>query len=134
MTSPTSDLAAVATGFSRSLRRAGLDAPTSATLDFAEALSILGTSNPAHVFWAGRACFCQNPEDSELYGATFLAFFGRRLERFPGGRLTTVPPQPLLPSPPVPQANPPDAPARGDEAESDQHSMRDEPLLRAFQN
>jgi hypothetical protein len=123
-------VAAVATGFSRSLRRAGLDAPPSATLDFAEALSLLGLGNPAHVFWAGRACFCRTREDTELYAATFLAFFAHRVERFPGGRLTTVPPSPVLRSRPIPDAGPPHT--DGDDGESDQPSSRQNPLPIAY--
>jgi hypothetical protein len=125
----TSDVAAVATGFSRSLRRAGLDAPPSATLDFAEALSLLGMGNPAHVFWAGRACFCRTREDTEIYAATFLAFFARRVEPFSGGRLTTVPPSPVLRSRPVAPAG---ASPTDDDEESDQHSSRHDPLPVAY--
>ncbi len=126
----TSDLAALATGFSRSLRRAGLEAPPSATLDFAEALALLGTGNPDHVFFAGRACFCRTREDTELYAATFLAFFGRRAEHLPGGRLTTVPPSPVLRSRPVGD----DGSSRRDDGdvESDQPSWRRDPLPIAY--
>jgi uncharacterized protein len=126
----TSDLAAVATGFSRSLRRAGLDAPPSATLDFAEALSLLGISEPAHVFWAGQACFCRTREDTELYAATFLAFFGRRGEHIPGGRLTTVPPSPVLRGRPVADAGSPHH--DGGDVESDQPPLRNDPLPIAY--
>jgi len=89
------DFAAVATGFARSLRRAGLEAPPSATLDFAEALALLGAARPDHVFWAGRACFCRSAEDSEPYASTFAAFFAPGTEHFSSGRLTTVPPTPV---------------------------------------
>ncbi len=95
-----SDLAALATGFSRSLRRAGLDAPVSGAIDFAEALALLGTTRPETVFAAGQACFCTGPEDTELYAAVFVAFFGQSVPRFPGGRMTTVPPS-LVPPPAV---------------------------------
>ncbi|MGP8061785.1 MAG: hypothetical protein ACLP5O_04300, partial [Acidimicrobiales bacterium] len=67
------DRAALATGFSRALRAAGLDAPPSATIDFAQALGLLGITRPEHVFWAGHACFCSGPDDTDLYAATFVA-------------------------------------------------------------
>ena len=91
----TTDLAALATGFSRSLRGAGLDAPPSATIDFAEALALVGTDEPSHVFWAGQACFCRRAEDIEPYAATFRAYFGHVAPIPPRGRLTTVPPVPV---------------------------------------
>jgi uncharacterized protein with von Willebrand factor type A (vWA) domain len=72
----TNDLAALATGFSRSLRAAGLDAAPTSTIDFAEALALLGTDRPEHVYWAGRACFCRREEDAEPYAETFRAYFG----------------------------------------------------------
>lgn len=89
------DLAALATGFSRSLRAAGLDAPASATIDFAEALALVGTDRPEHVFWAGQACFCRSEEDTTLYAETFRAFFAQSPTILPRGRLTTVPPMPV---------------------------------------
>jgi uncharacterized protein with von Willebrand factor type A (vWA) domain len=91
----STDLAALATGFSRSLRGAGLDAPPSATIDFAEALALVGTDEPSHVFWAGQACFCRRAEDIEPYAATFVAYFGHVAPIYPRGRLTTVPPVPV---------------------------------------
>jgi len=53
----TNDLAALATGFSRSLRASGLDVAPSASIDFAEALALLGTERPEHVFWAATRAF-----------------------------------------------------------------------------
>jgi hypothetical protein len=94
-TAVANDLAALATGFSRSLRGAGLDAAPSSTIDFAEALALLGTGRPEHVFWAGRACFCRRAEDDEPYAETFRAFFGPVAPIYPRGRLTTVPPVPV---------------------------------------
>jgi len=92
----TNDLAAVATGFSRSLRAAGLDTAPSSTIDFAEALSLVGTERPEHVYWAGRACFCRRAEDDEIYAETFRAYFGQVAPIYPRGRLTTVPPVPVV--------------------------------------
>jgi len=91
----TNDLAALATGFSRSLRGAGLEAAPSSTIDFAEALALLGTDRPEHVFWAGRACFCRRAEDEEPFAETFRAYFGHVVPIYPRGRLTTVPPVPV---------------------------------------
>jgi hypothetical protein len=99
--SATTDLAALATGFSRSLRRTGLDAPPSATIDFAEALALLGTDRPEYVFWAGQACFCRRAEDLESYATTFAAYFGHVAAIYPRGRLTTVPPIPVARPPAV---------------------------------
>lgn len=99
-TAAATDRATLATGFARSLRRAGLDAPPSATIDFAEALCVLGTTRPESVFWAGQACFCRSAEDTERYAATFVAFFRGAIGLPRGGRLTTVPPAPV--SRPVP--------------------------------
>ena len=93
--SGTGDGAVLATGFSRALRAAGLDAPPSATIDFALALGLLGITRPEHVFWAGRACFCRGPDDADLYVATFVAYFGHAGVPLPGGRLITRPRSPL---------------------------------------
>jgi uncharacterized protein len=96
------DLATLATAFARSLRGAGLDAPPSATVAFAEALALVGASDPDTVFWAGRACFCRRPEDVDPYGATFAAFFTAGARGLVHGRLTTVPPAPSpVVAPPV---------------------------------
>jgi len=96
MTVPVStDLAALATGFARSLRAGGLDAPASATIDFAEALALLGVDQPDQVFWAGEACFCRGAEDLVPYAETFRAFFAVSPPVFPRGRLTSVPPVPI---------------------------------------
>ncbi len=92
----STDGAALATGFSRALRAAGLAAPPSATIDFAQAVGLLGITRPEHVFWAGHACFCAGPDVAELYAATFVAYFGHAGLRLPGGRLT-VPPSPVPP-------------------------------------
>jgi len=117
----TTDLAALATGFARSLRGAGLDAPPSATIDFAEALALVGTNEPAHVFWAGQACFCRREEDIESYAATFSAYFRPVAPIYPRGRLTTVPP--------VPVARPPalvdNDDADDDGVEDSHHDQRD---------
>jgi uncharacterized protein with von Willebrand factor type A (vWA) domain len=93
----SNDGAALATGFARALRAVGLDAPPSATIDFARALGLLGIARPEHVFWAGHACFCAGPDDADLYRSTVLAYFGHAGVTFPGGRLTTVPPAPAHP-------------------------------------
>jgi uncharacterized protein with von Willebrand factor type A (vWA) domain len=121
----TTDLAALATGFSRSLRGAGLDAPPSATIDFAEALALIGTDQPAHVFWAGQTCFCRRAEDLEPYAATFAAYFGRVAPIFPRGRLTTVPPVPV--ARPAALVDSDDAPDDG--AEDSNHDQRIRPPL-----
>ena len=91
----SNDEAVLATGFSRALRAAGLDAPPSATIDFALALGLLGITRPEHVFWAGRACFCRGPDDADLYVATFVTYFGHVGMTLPSGRISTPPRSPL---------------------------------------
>jgi uncharacterized protein with von Willebrand factor type A (vWA) domain len=88
------DLAVLATGFARSLRAAGLRTPPSATLAFAEALTLVGLDRPEVVYWAGRASFGIGPSEAAVYDVTFSSYFGRRLSELTGGRLTTVPPTP----------------------------------------
>jgi hypothetical protein len=92
----TTDLAALATGFSRALRGSGIETAPSATIDFAEALTLLGTDRPDFVYWAGRTCFCRRAEDDDAYNDTFRAFFGNVAPIYPHGRLTTVPPMPVI--------------------------------------
>ena len=118
----STDLAALATGFSRSLRAGGLEAPASASIDFAEALALVGTDRPDHVFWAGEACFCRNEEDLALYAETFRAFFARNPPIFPRGRLTTVPPVPVTRPPAAVEAedSEDDQDHGGDEDQTDQ--------------
>jgi uncharacterized protein with von Willebrand factor type A (vWA) domain len=89
------DLATLATAFARSARAAGLDAPPSAAIDFAEALGVLGTADPQAVFTSGQACFCRGPEDLERYAQVFLAFF-RTPAHHPPVRLPPPPPPPAL--------------------------------------
>jgi uncharacterized protein with von Willebrand factor type A (vWA) domain len=93
----STDLATLATAFSRALRAVGLDAPPSSTIGFADALCLLGPTSGAHVFVAGQACFCRGPEDLEPYSDTFAAFFGRALPTPRSGRLMTAPPGLLSP-------------------------------------
>jgi len=89
------DVAQLATALARSLRAGGLDVTSSATIDFAEALGIVGLADPQHVFFAGQACFCRRAEDIDTYAVTFWAFFRQFRQQFPGGRLTSVPPAPV---------------------------------------
>ena len=105
----TTDLAELATGFARSLRHTGLDAPPSATIDFTEALALLGTTTAEHVFWAGQACFCRRAEDLEPYATTFWAYFGPAKQAFGRGRLTTLPPVPVAGPSAVDESEDPDA-------------------------
>ena len=124
----TSDLAQLATGFGRSLRRSGLDAPPSATIDFAQALALLGTTTPEHVFFAGQACFCRRAEDFKPYATTFWAYFARHQQIFPRGRLTTVPPVPTVRPRAVNSAEDPEA----DNTASTQNEATQTPLEVAY--
>ena len=65
----------LAVAFSRVLRGAGIDVPTSSTIAFSEALAATGLGDRDTVFWAGRATLVRRPEDHELYDRAFGVFW-----------------------------------------------------------
>jgi uncharacterized protein with von Willebrand factor type A (vWA) domain len=69
------ELEAVAVRFVRALRRAGVDAPTGATVVYARALATVGSS-PAGAYWAGRATLLRRPEDVVAYDQAFGHVYG----------------------------------------------------------
>jgi len=71
-------LAEVAAGFGQALRSRGVEVPLSAISCFAEALCVIDVADPGAVFWAGRACLVNRPEDLSAYSESFAQFFGAR--------------------------------------------------------
>ncbi|MGI9613478.1 MAG: vWA domain-containing protein [Acidimicrobiales bacterium] len=68
----------VAVGFCRLLRAAGLKVPATATINFAEALAIVGAEDRSSVYWAGRATLVHRPEDLNLYDRVFAVYWQQR--------------------------------------------------------
>jgi uncharacterized protein len=66
----------VVVGFVWSLREAGLDVPTGATVAFVRALAAVGVERPERVYWAGRATLVRRPEDASAYDRVFAVYFG----------------------------------------------------------
>jgi uncharacterized protein with von Willebrand factor type A (vWA) domain len=75
----TRDAGEIAVAFSRVLRGAGLEVPTSATIAFAEAIACTGIDERDTTYWAGRATLVRRPEDHELYDWVFAAFWEHAL-------------------------------------------------------
>jgi len=74
-----SEPADIAVAFTRVLRGAGLNVPTSCTHTFAEALCAVGLDDRDAVYWAGRATLARRPEDIGVFDRAFAVFFeGRR--------------------------------------------------------
>ena len=71
----TRDGGEIAVAFSRVLRGAGIDVPTSSTIAFGEALAATGLNDRRTTYWAGRATLVRRPEDHELYDRAFRVFW-----------------------------------------------------------
>jgi uncharacterized protein with von Willebrand factor type A (vWA) domain len=71
----TRDAGEIAVAFSRVLRGAGVDVPTSSTIAFSEALAATGLDDRDTTFWAGRATLVRKPEDHALYDRAFRVFW-----------------------------------------------------------
>jgi uncharacterized protein with von Willebrand factor type A (vWA) domain len=67
----------LAVAFSRLLRGHGVRVPAGASLVYAEALSVVGFSSSAQLYWAGRATLVSRPEDVARYDEVFSSFFLR---------------------------------------------------------
>jgi uncharacterized protein with von Willebrand factor type A (vWA) domain len=65
----------IVAGFVRALRSAGLSVPTGSAVTFAQALGLIGLSDPTRVYWAGRATLVRRPEDIEHYDRTFASYW-----------------------------------------------------------
>jgi uncharacterized protein with von Willebrand factor type A (vWA) domain len=64
-----------AVGFSRALRRAGLDVAVGTVPVYVEALRAVGLARAEPVYWAGRAALVRRPEDAAIYDAVFASFW-----------------------------------------------------------
>ena len=71
----TRDGSEIAVAFSRVLRGAGVDVPTSSTIAFSEALAATGLDDRDTTYWTGRATLIRRPEDHELYDRAFRVFW-----------------------------------------------------------
>ena len=69
---------AVAVGFARVLRGAGVEVPVGATLDYAKALDCVGLAGASGVYWAGRATLVCHPDDIVVYDRAFDVFWNGR--------------------------------------------------------
>ncbi len=68
----------VAVGFSRVLRQCGMKVPASATINYAQALGVVGLDDAERVYWTGRATLVNRPEDIPLYDHAFRSYWQRR--------------------------------------------------------
>lgn len=75
---PVNSGESIAVGFCRVLRRSGLRVPATATINFTEALGLLGVEDRNDVYWAGRATLVHRPEDLNLYDRVFAAYWEQR--------------------------------------------------------
>jgi uncharacterized protein with von Willebrand factor type A (vWA) domain len=73
--SSTRDAGEIAVAFTRVLRGAGVQVPTSSTIAFGEALSVLGIDDRDATYWAGRSTLVRRPEDHEIYDRAFRVFW-----------------------------------------------------------
>jgi uncharacterized protein with von Willebrand factor type A (vWA) domain len=71
----TRDASEIAVAFTRVLRGAGLNVPTSSTIAFGEAVACTGIEDRDTTYWAGRATLVRRPEDHELYDRAFAVFW-----------------------------------------------------------
>ncbi|WP_327085860.1 VWA domain-containing protein [Nonomuraea sp. NBC_01738] len=69
------DLAAIMTGFARTLRAAGVAADHARTQSLLLALEHLDVTSRAEVYWAGRLTLCATPDDLPRYNRCFTAYF-----------------------------------------------------------
>ncbi len=68
----------LAVGFSRVLRQLEVPVPASATINFTQALGVLGLEHRSGVYWAGRSTLVRRPEDLPMYERAFAAFWQGR--------------------------------------------------------
>jgi uncharacterized protein with von Willebrand factor type A (vWA) domain len=71
----TRDAGEIAVAFTRVLRGAGVQVPTSSTVAFGEALGVLGIGDRDETYWAGKATLIRRPEDHEIYDRAFKVFW-----------------------------------------------------------
>ena len=80
-------------GFTRALAAAGLPVAPDATAAFVTAVTELDLADPGHLYWAGRATLCHNPDDLARYDLAFESWFGGTVPTHPA---VTAEPQPKL--------------------------------------
>ncbi len=68
----------MAVGFARVLRGLGVRVPASSTINFTEAVGLVGMADRNAVFWAGRSTMIQRPEDIPLYDTAFAIYWQQR--------------------------------------------------------
>lgn len=68
----------LAVGFSRVLRELQVPVPASATINFTQALGVVGLTERTGVYWAGRATLVRRPEDLPMFERAFAAFWQGR--------------------------------------------------------
>ncbi|MBH0120825.1 VWA domain-containing protein [Rhodococcus sp. CX] len=71
-------------GFTRALAAAGLPVAPDATAAFVTAVTELDLADPGHLYWAGRATLCHNPDDLARYDLAFESWFGGTVPTHPG--------------------------------------------------
>ena len=69
------DASEIAVAFTRVLRGAGLNVPTSSTIAFGEAIACTGIDDRETTYWAGRSTLVRRPEDHDLYDRAFAVFW-----------------------------------------------------------
>jgi uncharacterized protein len=65
----------VATSFAAALRRAGLGAPLSSVLTFAEAIMAIGLEKESALYWTGRSIFVHGPDEVVAYNTAFYSYW-----------------------------------------------------------
>ncbi|HTR71640.1 MAG TPA: VWA domain-containing protein [Mycobacteriales bacterium] len=61
--------------FARALRASGVAVDPARVAAMVEAIACLDAANPSHVYWAGRATVCGDPDDLPRYDALFDEWF-----------------------------------------------------------
>lgn len=81
----------LAVGFSRVLRQLEVPVPASATINFTQALGVVGMLERSGVYWAARATLVRRPEDMPMFERAFAAFWQGRHPEFIGVEGTPPP-------------------------------------------
>ena len=74
-TKPEYGVTGVFVGFTHALRAAGLSIGPDRTQAFLTASTLLDAAQRKHVYWAGRATLCADPDDFATYDKTFDRWF-----------------------------------------------------------
>ncbi|WP_328406100.1 VWA domain-containing protein [Streptomyces sp. NBC_00390] len=101
---------AVAVGFARALRAAGVAAGPERVQAFVCALDALGPGRRSDVYWAGRLTLCGSRDDLERYDRVFAAYFAppqQRRDRVRNAPRPVLRPVSARSAPPAPDAERP---------------------------